>query len=331
MRKIGKSGFGLLEIVIASVLLSVLGIGAMRMIEGLTKAGKLNGAGAEIASIKMQIQTLLSSSETCPVGFQDLSGNRAKFDPSNLTTPLANTLAQLKIGSLTLAKKGEKNGIFFVSSIQLTELDPTLRSNTVVSSIAARTFVASLDLSLVLGHSADASGFTRQIRLPILITTNNTTGSEKNQILACSVNGATLVGGKTADMWSASRTSYGNTVGWQTIPGLSITFTLPRPAKITVSASGQQRIYKSTCLVSYRTVVNGIGLGNPTYGQRIQRQSGEHMGWAFNYGQSLDAGVHTISIQSAQPQGLGCMVCAEWNSSLPEYTACDLTIQAFYQ
>ncbi len=199
MRKIGKSGFGLLEIVIASVLLGVLGIGAMRMIEGLTKAAELNGARAEIASIKMQIQTLLSSSQTCPVAFQDLSGNRAKFAPSivlpkNPTTSqidaysLANTLAQLKIGSLTLAKKGEKNGNFFVSSIQLTELDPTLRSNTVVSSIAARTLVASLDLSLVLGHSADASGFTRQIRLPILITTNNTTGSEKNNILACSLN-----------------------------------------------------------------------------------------------------------------------------------------------
>ncbi len=200
MPKIGKSGFGLLEIVIASVLLGVLGIGAMRMIEGLTKSAKLNGAGAEITSVKMQIHTLLSSSRTCPVAFQDLSGNRAKFDPSVLLPEnptaeqinsylLANTLAQLKIGSLTLVKKGEKNGNFFVSSIQLTELDSSLRGDTLVNSIAARTLVASLDLSLVLGHSAEAAGLTRQIRLPILITTNNTTGSQQNEILACSING----------------------------------------------------------------------------------------------------------------------------------------------
>ncbi|MBI4568098.1 MAG: hypothetical protein HY719_06840 [Planctomycetes bacterium] len=148
----------------------------------------------------------------------------------------------------------------------------------------------------------------------------------------------TVVGGRTSQTWSASRTGGTASTSWTTIPGLSITFTLARSATVNMLASGEIRSYQdgSYCHIALRFVVDGAGRGDPTHGQRIDVIPATGIIWwqpfALSDYASLAAGSHTIEMQvresgQAAPH---CVVCSEGDGSTPGYTGGALTVSAFY-
>lgn len=115
-------GFGLIEAIISVTILGVISAVGVKVAESIARNGKIAGASAEASLIKSQINTILSAdSNTCLKALQDSAGSTAKFNPDIKLPPnpkaeevaafkAANTLVQLKLGSLLFAKPGEKAG-----------------------------------------------------------------------------------------------------------------------------------------------------------------------------------------------------------------------------
>lgn len=160
------------------------------------------------------------------------------------------------------------------------------------------------------------------------------------------VNGQ-INGGGTAGVWTANRTggvilnvTSPTSSTWVSVPGLSLTFTLPRAATIIMTVNGEIRAASNIAHVGMRFVVDGTGGGDATWGTHIHmadNTAGNNWWSTFTdvENTTLTAGTHTIYSQ-VQPyvaggtSGQGA-VCSEYAGTLNGYTNCTLTIQAFYQ
>lgn len=151
------------------------------------------------------------------------------------------------------------------------------------------------------------------------------------------VNG-NIIGGRTAQAWSAKRTSLlssASGAAWADIPGLSITFTLTRPALVQMRASGTQLSSGSGYIhVGYRFVIDGTPRGDVNHGQRIHVSHSSCAWWnTWNHEDfvSLGTGTHTITIQARNSGGsITAVIGGEADGTVPAYTECTLQVIAFY-
>lgn len=146
---------------------------------------------------------------------------------------------------------------------------------------------------------------------------------------------------RSAESWSAERTDSvvflsGNNYNWTSIPGLTITFTLDRPALVQLLGTGMQYAYGSSgssSHIGYRFIIDGYGRGDNSWGQRILvNKPGESWWapWSFSDSIHLDAGEHTIGVQAVGRYGTGNTGICGWGSGTAGYTGCHLNIMAFY-
>ena len=121
------------------------------------------------------------------------------------------------------------------------------------------------------------------------------------------------------------------------LTGLTKTFILARPSHVNLTADGDQRTRGTGfdgngCQVGYGFVVDGVQEGNQNWGQRIQdspvANGTGHIGWSLSWGLDVGPGPHTISVETAQDSGRGCIVCSEYDGSARDYDACDLMVTA---
>ncbi len=152
---------------------------------------------------------------------------------------------------------------------------------------------------------------------------------------ALEVNGR-ILGAGTTEIWSADRTgSIAPTVnGMTVIPGMTVTFSLPRAARVQMIANGVQRATTGgVCHVGYGFRVNGSLRGNPTYGTRIHLSDGTTSWWntwTVTASEVLAVGTYTVDVQ-ADDTNNNCYICAEADGTLAAYSACHLDVTAFYQ
>ncbi|MFC1889972.1 hypothetical protein ACFL4G_09460 [Thermodesulfobacteriota bacterium] len=150
------------------------------------------------------------------------------------------------------------------------------------------------------------------------------------------------VGGDFTDAWSVNRILPGIVIpaghndGWETIAGLSKTFTLSNPALVLVTVNGEQRSWGSgEGMVGYRFVIDGVGLGDEGWGQRLNTTEAgiyEWDAWSLSDFAFLGSGQHTIEVQArANGSVASIAICGETNGSTPGYTSCNLQIEAFYE
>ena len=134
-------------------------------------------------------------------------------------------------------------------------------------------------------------------------------------------------------MWTAQRTNFVNGTAWATIPGLSITFTMSRPGKVSIVANGTQRA-ADNCHQAYRKILDGAAYGDGAHGERLvvsNASASWWTTWSYSSSVSLSAGSHTIAIQT-RDSGYGgtCVICGEVGPALTGYSNCDLIIMAVY-
>jgi len=207
-------GFGLLETLVSVVIASVLVAGAMKMVAAISKSAKLAGAGAEINSLKLEIQTVLSNPAACALALQDSNGNKAKFNPANILPAnptraqidlynLENTLNRVAVGSLNLVQLGQHSGNLSVTSLSLKELDPSLGGNFTSGTTPARRTLTSLEISLEV-----TKGNPRQVQIPLIVETDLSSTTSKYQILGCSASVAGTSGGSTVTVTSGPGNYY---------------------------------------------------------------------------------------------------------------------------
>jgi hypothetical protein len=152
-------------------------------------------------------------------------------------------------------------------------------------------------------------------------------------------------GSASVSGWSAYRNNdngglvihSGEDPGWLSISGLEVTIDLSASALVQMSATGTQRTWGSgSSHVGYRFVIDGVGLGDATWGQTIQVNSESGSSWwstwAFSDSIALSVGTHTIRVQAAsRGASAHTAICGETNGTTPGYTGCNLNVIAFYQ
>ena len=125
---------------------------------------------------------------------------------------------------------------------------------------------------------------------------------------------------------------------WEVIPGLSPTITLANTALVHVLANGVQRTWGESSAdahVGYRFVINGVGQGDSTWGQRVIFTSvlaHRWTTWALSDSFFLSAGDYQIQVQAvSRGASANIAVCSEIDENIPGYTGCHLNIFAIYE
>ena len=186
-----SQGIGLLEILIAMVILGILGVGAAQTVQGIISSTKIAGGSGEVLSLKLQVLNVLSNSQACAIALQDLTGNIAKFNPISPTDPTGNTIAQIKVGAMVLAKAGQTIGAIQFTSMNLQELDATLRQAITVNSVAATRTMARLNISTKIRVGNGSAAVQKLISMPITIETDTSGGANNLKIVGCAMVGGT--------------------------------------------------------------------------------------------------------------------------------------------
>ena len=147
-----KKGFGLVEVVVAGVLVSLLAVGTMKIIEGMGNAGKIAGSQGETTLLKIQIQGLLSDPKVCKLSLKNEALATAKFNPdavlpANPTQSdinafnLENSLAKIKLGDWIVAENLSV-GYLNIKKIDLIELEKSLRTDLTINNTPAKRIVS---------------------------------------------------------------------------------------------------------------------------------------------------------------------------------------------
>jgi len=90
--------------------------------------------------------------------------------------------------------------------------------------------------------------------------------------------------------------------------GLSATFAVSSPTPAQLEMAATERTITGSGHCSWRFVVDGAPLGDPTYGQAINVGSGAATWWtttALLFGEAFDAGSHTVSVQARNSSNTG--------------------------
>ena len=208
--KLNSRGNALVAVTAAAVLGGLITVGTFQAINASLKNQKLISGMGDASVLKSQIQGVLSSEILCSQFFKDNNGNRAKFDPQVTYPPSplndgsqlanmsafetllqtynnANTLTQLALSSLVIAKTGTYAGGIHVDHIKLVELDSSQRTTGVNGTTPVTRILAKLQVDTSRGKNSGSPGITnRPMEFPLLIETNNTSGSQLNEIVSCS-------------------------------------------------------------------------------------------------------------------------------------------------
>jgi len=200
LKLFSERGFGLIEAIVGMVLVALMGVAAMKTVESLSHNSKVAGAGAELGVLRAQVLTLLSAnSQTCIASLKNSAGQVAKFNPDVVLPPhptpaqianyrAVNSLSQIELGGLVIAKPGEKSGGLFVRDLILRELTASLRQNTTVAGVSARRFISVLDISLSLDADPTRPTLARGIRLPVILEADSAT----HALLSCAFGGSQM-------------------------------------------------------------------------------------------------------------------------------------------
>ncbi len=148
----------------------------------------------------------------------------------------------------------------------------------------------------------------------------------------------------TAVSWARERVptdSYpyfaaGEQADWTMIQPMGLTFSLSRPALVHFIATGTQRTpggqVDGVAIVHYRFLVNGVGQGDPAWGQRTVTSHGQNFWftpWTLSFSKSMDAGQHRVEVEVAthaqHSANVGICAVQDWT-----YQGCHLHVMAFY-
>ena len=148
----------------------------------------VNGLG-ELSVLRSQIQGIISSDTLCGQFFKDSLGDRAKFNPLLPADPTGNTLSQLGLSSMIIAKTQSQIGALYVDQVLLSEIDPGLQTIGNVGAIPVKRIVAKLQVSTRRGNvSAYGNGGSsnKVTEFPLWVETNNSGGTDQYKIVRCS-------------------------------------------------------------------------------------------------------------------------------------------------
>lgn len=203
-------GNTLLGVLVAGVVGALIASTTYRIITSQIQAQKLVGSSSEQTVLRAQIQGILSENRTCRISLKDVLGQVAKFNPDVVlpTNPTpaqldayqkANTLGQIKIGSMVVAKIGETNGSLRVDSMGLQELDSSLRAPGTYNNTAITKIIAKLQVYTLSGGNQAVGNVSKVMEFPIQISTDN----NSHDIVNCSANflvssDAALMAGQSA-------------------------------------------------------------------------------------------------------------------------------------
>jgi hypothetical protein len=90
--------------------------------------------------------------------------------------------------------------------------------------------------------------------------------------------------------------------------GLSATFSVSAPTPVQLEMAGTEETLSGSGHCSWHFVIDGLALGDLTYGQAINVGSGATTWWtamSLLWGQSFDAGSHTISVEVSNSSNSG--------------------------
>jgi hypothetical protein len=155
----------------------------------------------------------------------------------------------------------------------------------------------------------------------------------------------TITGAGTSAIWSAVRSGglFVTTAGMTAVPGMTVSFTLARPATIHTAATGAISLggpasAGRTCRVGLGFTIDGQLAGDPAVGQAIVEMvdadndpSVVHKTWAMSRVVTLTAGPHTIEVVAREFGSQRCWVCADTDGSTTNDRGyCQLAVMAFH-
>jgi len=104
---------------------------------------------------------------------------------------------------------------------------------------------------------------------------------------------------------------------WVAVGGLAATFAAPTAGHVQFELAATQRTITSVGQCAWRYVVDGVALGDPTYGQAINMGDGAKTWWTgttLAWGQVVAAGPHTVSVEV---RNTGASDCGTNGDGLP--------------
>jgi len=201
-----QSGFGLIEVLVAGVLLGIVGLGLSRVLDTTFRGVRAVQSKSDVESLVQSIKLVLQNEPTCAASLRNSSGTTASFDP---TASLAANLLlhQMVQGTQLIAKVGQDFQTFKISSLTLLEVDASARST-----IGANTrYMARLRLQVErTGKAFTTADLVREI--PMWVTTNT---ASKN-IVGC---GTSSLGGSDLAYGDLVLTKLFVAVGCDTLAG----------------------------------------------------------------------------------------------------------------
>jgi hypothetical protein len=115
----------------------------------------------------------------------------------------------------------------------------------------------------------------------------------------------------------------GNSSNWVDIPGVTLAISLASPKHVQMALTGTEYVAGTgPAYCSYRLVIDGTPLGDPTYGQALAVND-PMTGWwspvAVKWGQDMDAGAHTIKAQLSNTSTVGTCSAGQGNNGYAKF------------
>lgn len=134
-------------------------------------------------------------------------------------------------------------------------------------------------------------------------------------------------------IYSATRTSWVHSTTWTTIPGLEITFNLPKNWNVLLLGNWGQ-LSDWTCHSAYRFEIDWIATWDINHWDNIMVNRWDVAWWVtWNLSKNINLSTwnHTIKIQTRDSDWTpNCYVCYDDSLNMPWYTDCKLNIIATY-
>jgi len=166
---IRQSGFGLIEVLVAGVLLGIVGLGLSRMLDTTFRGTRAVQSKSDFESLTQSIKLVMQNEPTCAASLRNTGGTPASFDPT-VTLAANQVLHQIVQGSQVIAKVGQDFQTFKILALDLIEVDASARST-----VGANTrYLAKLRVQVErTGKGFTTADLVREV--PMWVTTNTAT------------------------------------------------------------------------------------------------------------------------------------------------------------
>lgn len=135
-------------------------------------------------------------------------------------------------------------------------------------------------------------------------------------------------------IYSATRTDWVHSTTWTTIPGLEITFNLPKNWNVLLLGNWIQRVSSSNCHWAYRFEIDWIATWDVNHWDAVvvnEINTSRWTNWDITKSINLSTWNHLIKVQARDSNNTwNCYICSEITSAIPWYTDCKLNIIATY-